>query len=118
MQITKFISGSPASFAKSVNKLIDESDVAIKIHSISSSGPRLTAVVELTSQAANTRGALVEVACITKDASDKFDELVEANPCWSALAAFDLSGGKAGSDDSDSDAPKGKLLVVALLCQP
>jgi hypothetical protein len=117
MQITKFISGSPASFVKSVNALIAESDVAIKIHSISCSGSRLTAVVELTSLATNTRGALAEVACLTKDASEKFDELVSGNPCWSALAAFDQPKGKAETDNSAADQPKG-LLVVAALCQP
>jgi hypothetical protein len=117
MQITKFITGSPASFVKSVNALITESDVAIKINSISCSGPRLTAVVELTSLAANTRGALAEVACLTKDVSEKFDGLVAGNPCWSALAAFDQPKGKAEADDSADDQSKG-LLVVAALCQP
>lgn len=109
-QIQHIITGAPAVFAKSINKLAAASGVSLSVAAISYNDSKLAAVINELAGSANSPGSLIEIrVAAVKDGGRFIADLQAENPLWSVRAAFAAKG-----EESKAAA----VLVVAVLRQP
>lgn len=105
------IHGGASAFSKSINKLVNDRDVALKVTHVSCNGGVLAAVVEELPLPVNASGALLEVSVHkSKDPNGHIAKLREENPLWRAAAVF--------ADESEAKGKGASVIVVAILVQP